>query len=310
MSDETKKLCSNADTCDWCGAYSTTDRCSGCREARYCGKRCQASHWAEHRGLCLQIRAEREKKERRKQLGVALYSASFHGKAPEVRSLLLSGADPRYSIEGGKYKGLFPLYVASQNGHVEVIDALVAGGADPNQVGGRVSGSSLFMAAQHNQPRAIAALVKANADVNLASSSGCTPLNKAVQHGNKEAVVALLVARAAVNIANDQGASPLFFAAQRGHVDILKLLLRAKAEVNQANIYGVTPLMMAVYNGHLACVELLLAGGANVHDKDNNGHTALDYAIHFKKPAVEAVLRAHIAQLEAAGEAEAEAAGK
>ena len=300
MGDEPKELCSNADTCDWCGAYSTTDRCSGCREARYCGKRCQASHWAEHKGLCLQIRAEREKKERRKELGVALVEASIHGRAPEVRSLLLSGADPRYRVEEeGESKGLFPLYVASQNGHVEVIEVLVAAGADPNQVGGKVSSSSLLMAAQHNQPRSIAALVKANADVNLSSSEGCTPLNMAVPKGNKEAVVALLVARAAVNIANDRGASPLFYAAQNGHVDILKLLLRAKAEVDQASINGDTPLMIAANNGHLACVELLLAGGANVHKKNNDGETALDVAIQYKHDAVEAVLRAHIAQLEA-----------
>ena len=308
MSDEPKELCSNADTCDWCGAYSTTDRCSGCREARYCGKRCQASHWAEHKGLCLQIRAEREKKERRKELGVALYDASIRGRAPEVRSLLLSGADPRYRVEEGQYKGYFPLIAASQEGHVEVIEVLVAAGADPNQVGGPFSVSSLFVAAQFNQPRAIAALVKANADVNLASSQGCTPLNFAVQKGNKEAVVALLVARAAVNIANSQGASPLFYAAHLGHVDILKLLLRAKVEVDQADIDGDTPLMIAARNGDLACVELLLAGGANVHHKSNKGFTALGAAIHFNQPAVEAILRAHIAKLEA--EAEAETAGK
>jgi len=306
MSDEPKELCSNADTCDWCGAYSTTDRCSGCGEARYCGKRCQASHWAEHKGLCLQIRAEREKKERRKELGEALVEASLNGKASEVRSLLLSGADPRYRVEEGECKGLFPLYAASHEGHADVIDALVAGGADPNQVGGEFSLSSLFVAAQNNRPRAIAALVRANADVNLASSEGCTPLNIAVQKGKKEAVVALLVARAAVNIASNNGTSPLFYAAQEGHVDILKLLLRAKAEVDQAAINGSTPLMVAARNGQLACVELLLAGGANVHRKNNYGNTALDAAIHFKQPAVETILRVHIAKLEA----EAETSGK
>ena len=62
--------------------------------------------------------------------------------------------------------------------------------------------------------------------------------------------------------------------------------------------------MIAAHDGHLACVEPLLAGGANVHQKDNDGFTALDWAIHLKQPVIEAVLRAHIAQLEA------EAAGK
>ena len=121
--------------------------------------------------------------------------------------------------------------------------------------------------------------------------------------------MALLVARAAVNVAaNDQGVSPLYCAAQQGHVEILKLLLKAKAEVNQTNIRGGTPLMIVAANGHLACVELLLAGGANVHHNNNNGQTALDAATHFKYPAVEAVLRAHIVKQEA--EAQAEAAGK
>ena len=139
MSDETKQLCSNAYTCEWCGAYSTIHTCSGCKEARYCGKSCQASHWAEHRGLCQQIQAEREKKENRKNLGLALWDASFLGKAPEVRILLASGADPRYRLEEGECKGIFPLLVASQFGHVDVIQAFVAGGADPNQVGGEFS---------------------------------------------------------------------------------------------------------------------------------------------------------------------------
>jgi hypothetical protein len=45
-----------------------------------------------------------------------------------------------------------------------------------------------------------------------------------------------------------------------------------------------------------------------VHRKNNDGFSALDCATHYKHPAVEAVLRAHIAKQEA--EAEAEAAGK
>ena len=305
MSDETKQLCSNAYTCEWCGAYSTIHTCSGCKEARYCGKSCQASHWAEHRGFCQQIQAERAKKENRKKLGEALYGASLGGKAPEVRTLLASGADPRYRVEEGQNKGYFPLFAASGNGHVDVIEALVAAGADPNQVGGKFSFSSLYIAAQNNQPRAIAALVRAGADVNLANSEGRTPLCCAAFTGHREALVALLVARAAVNVANNKGASPLYCAAQQGHVDILKLLIKAKGDVNQCEKEGgSSPLMIASMKGLVEAVELLLSNGADVHLKDINGQTALDAAIECKQPAVEAVLRAHIAHI-AKQEAEA-----
>ena len=136
-----------------------------------------------------------------------------------------------------------------------MIGALVAAGADPNKVYGEISGSSLYAAAQDNQPRAIAALVRAGADVNLADSGGGTPLSHAAIEGHREAVIALLVARAAVNIADINGRSPLYYATQKGHVDILKLLIKAKRDVNQVTkeggggACGSSPLMIASGSG-------------------------------------------------------------
>ena len=119
-----RKICSVADTCDYCGQYSTTKKCSGCKEARYCTPACQKSHWSDHKLLCRQIQAERDKKARRRELGEKLYNASVRGLLSEVRSLLASGADPRYKVEEGLFKGLFPLFVAAQEGFVEVMQAL------------------------------------------------------------------------------------------------------------------------------------------------------------------------------------------
>jgi ankyrin repeat protein len=122
-------------------------------------------------------------------------------------------------------------------------------------------------------------------------------------------LVALSEARAAVNIANNEGVSPLYIAAQDGHVDILKLLIKAKGDVNQCENDGFSPLMVASGRGLVEVVELLLSNGADVHLKAKDGRTALDWAIHFKQPAVEAVLRAHIAKLEAEAEAAREREG-
>ena len=203
------------------------------------------------------LRAHLEK-EKRKQLGEALLLASIGGDLPEVRRLLALGADARYQLEEGKSKGLFPLYAASQYGHAEVIEALIAGGADPNQDGGKFSPPSLIVAASHNQPSVIAALVKAGADVNLANSLGIAPLGIAATQGHREAVIALLVAKAAVNIADNNGRSPMHMAAKYGHVEILKLLIKAKGDVNQGekNV-GQTPLMIASEEGFVEAVGLL-----------------------------------------------------
>ena len=146
----------SADYCDCCGErgpQATRFVCGGCLESKYCSKECQELNCRDHKGLCLQIKAEREAREKRKQLGEALFKASFHGNLPEVRRLLALGADARHKVEEeGKGKGYFPLVAASANGHADVIEALVAGGADPNQVGGKFSYSSLYRSTTSHAP--------------------------------------------------------------------------------------------------------------------------------------------------------------
>jgi ankyrin repeat protein len=58
--------------------------------------------------------------------------------------------------------------------------------------------------------------------------------------------------------------------------------------------------MIASHQGQVESVKILLSAGDDALHKADKGATALDLAIHFKYSAVEAVLRAHIANLEAA----------
>jgi ankyrin repeat protein len=250
--------------------------------------------------MCRQI--QDESWARHRELGEALIEASGRGQLSEVRGLLAAGADPRYEKEEGEggANGFFPLYVASQEGYIDVMQALLEAGADVNQVLGQYSISSLYQAAAFNQSRAIALLVRNGGDVNLASFRGSTPLYIAAQIGRKEAVIALLEAKAAVNQADNDGVGPVYMAAQRGRADVLKLLIEAGGDVNQLREGGVSPLMMASAQGQVECVKILLSAGADALHKADNGATALIAAIHCKHPAVEAVLRAHIANLEAA----------
>ena len=61
-----------------------------------------------------------------------------------------------------------------------------------------------------------------------------------------------------------------------------------------------SPLMATSIEGHIECIKILLSAGANALYMDIIGVTALKCAIHCKHAEVEAVLRAHIANLEAA----------
>ena len=54
-------------------------------------------------------------------MGEALYNACLMGRAREFRRLLSGGADVNYVNE----HGCTPLMMASQNGHVEVVDMVL-----------------------------------------------------------------------------------------------------------------------------------------------------------------------------------------
>ena len=91
---EMARMPHSTDYCDCCGdrgPQATRFVCGGCLESKYCSKECQTLNWRDHKGLCLQIKAEREEREKRKQLGEALFCVAFHGNLQEVRRLLALG---------------------------------------------------------------------------------------------------------------------------------------------------------------------------------------------------------------------------
>ena len=38
--------------CFWCFALDAIDKCSRCKESRYCGPECQKAHWPDHKRVC------------------------------------------------------------------------------------------------------------------------------------------------------------------------------------------------------------------------------------------------------------------
>ena len=87
-----------------------------------------------------------------------------------------------------------PLYIASQNRHCDVVEALLRGGAD----------------------------------VNKASNDGVTPLLKASQDGHCDVVEALVRAGADLTLAW-RGQTPLHKATRKGHTDVVRVLQAAAA---------------------------------------------------------------------------------
>jgi ankyrin repeat protein len=145
-------------------------------------------------------------------------------------------------------------------------------------------------------------LIEAGANVNYArSKGGCTALIVASENGHHDVVRTLVRAGADVNLAStdEYAESPLFRAAQEGHVQCVDILIEAGAHINYARgVDGRTALLMASKEGHIDVVRSLLAAGADPRLALHNGFPALDAAENFKHTLIVALLKAKIAELD------------
>jgi predicted LPLAT superfamily acyltransferase len=118
--------------------------------------------------------------------------------------------------------------MASQDGHCDVVEALLRGGADVNKA--KKDGTTpLFMASQKGHCDVVEALLRGGADVNKARNDGATPLFMASHNGRTPCVEALVRARADLTLAL-RGKTPLQAATREGHADVVSVLEAAAAE--------------------------------------------------------------------------------
>ena len=174
-----------------------------------------------------------------------LLSGSREGDIDRVRDALKNGADVDYVDHREKENGT-PLMRASRKGHLEIVKALIAAGANVN--------------IQHN---------------------GRTALIYAIWLGHLKIVKVLIVAGADVNHQDNVARTALIYASESGYLEIAKALIAAGANVNIKDGMGDTALMRASESsGHLEIAKVLIESGADVNLRNSRGKTALSYAKH------------------------------
>jgi ankyrin repeat protein len=131
--------------------------------------------------------------------------------------------------------------------------------------------TALHWAVRRDDVAAVAALIKAGADVKAANRYGVTPINLAATNGNAAIIRKLLDAGVDANNANPGGETALMTASRSGSAEAVKLLLDRGANANAKDaVHAQTALMWAVLENHPDVVKLLIAGGADV-----NAHTTV-----------------------------------
>ena len=166
-----------------------------------------------------------------------LFIAAENGNLEMVRLMLEKGADINIQDE----EGWAPLLGATSRGHIEVVRLLIDAGAEVNIQEGR-GDTSVNIAAKNGYIQIVRLLIGAGADLNIEHSGGWPPLTGAASNGHLQVVQLLINAGANINPEGDNH-SPFFVAASNNRVEIARLLLENGADINKkVNIFGMRPL--------------------------------------------------------------------
>lgn len=148
-----------------------------------------------------------------------LHLAVELGFADVVDMLLARGAD----IKKQNRPGSTPLIVAAKAGSCHLIDTLIARGNDPNAVN-RAKASALIMAASQGHDECVRILLEKKVDLDKQSLSGQTALHFAAKRGDIDSVRRLLEAGAKTGLEDYRGRTPLSLAEEGGYREVVALL--------------------------------------------------------------------------------------
>ncbi len=148
--------------------------------------------------------------------------AAANGRLATVRSLLDGGGD----VHSRDWIGLTAVMAAAREGHADVVEFLIAAGADVNEDINGTTALEYALARGHEE--AVLVLIEAGAEVNITDSyDGETPLMEAADKRKLRVVVALLAAGADPRAKDDRGHTALDTARMREEPGIIVALKAA-----------------------------------------------------------------------------------
>ncbi len=221
-----------------------------------------------------------------------LHWAIREGHKDMIEWLLARGANP--NADGGDYHPLGgPLNWAVWFGDVDIAVLLVSHGGDIHRKTHNYPGTPLYDAVWGGDRAMTEALVTKTGDTRAAKWA---PLHATVVSGDIQAVEYLLDKGTDVNAKSEGGYGGLFalhVAALKGHKDIAELLITRGADVDAKAGQGGTPLHVAAREGHKALAELLISKGVDVNAKTRDGKTPMSLAKEKRHKEIIELLRKH-----------------
>ncbi|PAA61004.1 hypothetical protein BOX15_Mlig022265g5 [Macrostomum lignano] len=191
-----------------------------------------------------------------------------------LRVLIEKKANLDAQLRNGNVTGL---WIAAANGHIEVIQTLLDGGADPEIPDSR-GVTALWTATSYGFYEIVKLLIDSRCNYNATRSNGESCLWVACQSNFRQIVELLIGLGADSELARDDGHTPLMAAAEGGFVDIVKILIDYQANIEARCTDGQTALSLAACNGHDSVVKLLLSSGDNPDIDESDSSTVCPLA--------------------------------
>ena len=209
-----------------------------------------------------------------------LHLAAGAGRRDVVDFLLAQGADPLAKNNDGQN----PLLYAAYAGSKELVAAFVALGADFKSQDVRGM-TPLHFAAREGRTEVVSLLLEKGAPSGVKNQSGQTPLDLAVLRGHGDVILVFFRA-GALDPKSAAGSKALHPLAQAGLEESVNFLLAAGADLGVRAADGKTMLHSAAAGGLVRVVEKCLAKGLDIQAKDNAGRTPLIDAVRNGRGAI------------------------
>ena len=217
----------------------------------------------------------------------AFMKACKTGNVDAIKLLLSVGANPNIENDDGE---TWIHHTVIGNWSREVLQVVIAHGGDVNAATkGNIT--ALMLASRTGNADVINVLLAAGADPNITDADGYTCLHDAIDVGcTKETLTAFINHGANIHAANKKGVTPLMGAVWKGNIDAIKVLLTAGADRKDCD----TCLHSAIRNKcGKEILQRVISHGADVNAKNEHGVTALGVACQMgNKDAINELLKA------------------
>jgi len=210
----------------------------------------------------------------------ALMWAISNQQVSTIEALVKGGAD----VNAGSKSGFTPLMFAAQKGDADISRILIKAGAKVNEPQPRTGLTALMVASAMVHPKAVDALLEAEADANIADTNGYAALHKVVRDSDygidpnrKNDVVAI------VKTLLKHGANPNLRIQQDKEKAAEEIKRGANAfygrrtalTVTEITLTGATPVLLAAEVNNLDAIKVLVEAGADTNIATESGTTPL-----------------------------------